>query len=78
MKKIIIAAAFVVLTTPAISGSCPGKIAMIDKALAQGNVPNAEQVKKLRDQGEKLHKEGGHGASVTVLSSAMKLAGLDN
>ena len=78
MKKIIIAAAFVVLTTPAISGSCPGKIAMIDKALSQGNVPNAEQVKKLRDQGEKLHKEGGHGASVTVLSSAMKLAGLDN
>jgi hypothetical protein len=78
MEKIIIAAAFVVLTTPAISGSCPGKIAMIDKALAQGNVPNAEQVKKLRDQGEKLHKEGGHGASVTVLSSAMKLAGLDN
>ena len=78
MKKIIIAAAFVVLTTPAIAGSCPGKIAMIDKALAQGNVPNAEQVKKLRDQGEKLHKEGGHGASVTVLSNAMKLAGLDN
>ena len=78
MEKIIIAAAFVVLTTPAISGSCPGKIAMIDKALSQGNVPNAEQVKKLRDQGEKLHKEGGHGASVTVLSSAMKLAGLDN
>jgi hypothetical protein len=78
MKKIIIAAAFVVLTNPAIPGSCPGKIAMIDKALAQENVPNAEQVKKLRDQGEKLHKEGGHGASVTVLSSAMKLAGLDN
>ena len=78
MEKIIIAAAFVVLTTPAIAGSCPGKIAMIDKALSQGNVPNAEQVKKLRDQGEKLHKEGGHGTSVTVLSSAMKLAGLDN
>ena len=34
MKKIIIAAAFVMLTTPAIAGSCPGKIAMIDKALA--------------------------------------------
>ena len=57
MKKIIIAAAFVVLTTPAIAGSCPGKIAMIDKALAQGNVPNAEQVKKLRDQGENCIKK---------------------
>ncbi len=51
---------------------------MIDKALAQGNVPNAEQVKKLRGQGEKLHKEGGHGVSVTVLSYAIKWAGLDN
>jgi len=34
MNKIIIAAAFVMLTTPAIAGSCPGKIVMIDKALA--------------------------------------------
>ena len=76
MKKLIIAATFVMLATPAIAGSCPAKIAMIDKALAQGNVPNAEKVKELRDQGEKLHKEGGHGASVTVLSNAMKLAGL--
>ena len=78
MKKIIIAAAFFVLLSPAIAGSCPEKIAMIDKALSQGNVPNAEQVNKLREQGEKLHKEGGHGTSVTVLSSAMKLADLDN
>jgi len=41
-------------------------------------VPNAGKVKELRDKGEKLHKEGGHGASVTVLSNAMKLAGLGN
>lgn len=78
MKKLILAAALVALTTPAFAGSCPAKIAMIDKALATGTVPNAEKVKELRDKGEKLHKEGGHAASVKTLVEAMKMAGIAN
>jgi hypothetical protein len=78
MKKMLLAAVFIALSTPAFAGSCPAKIAMIDKALATGNIPNAEQVKVLRDQGERLHKEGGHAASVNVLIEAMKLAGIAN
>ncbi len=75
-KKTILAAAFVVFSAPALAGSCPAKIAMIDKALASGSVPNADKVKELRDKGEKLHKEGGHAASVRVLVEAMKFAGI--
>lgn len=76
MKRLILASAFVALATPAFAGSCPAKIAIIDKSLATGTVPHAEKVRELRDQGEKLHKEGGHAASVNVLVEAMKLSGI--
>ena len=78
MKKLILTATFVLLTTSAFAGSCPMKIAMIDKALASGNISNAEKVRELRDLGVKLHKEGGHAASVVKLVEAMKLAGIAN
>ncbi len=41
----------------------PGRVARIDKALAAGPYLSDEQVaevKRLRDEGERLHKTGGH------------------
>jgi len=77
-KKMTLALALVAFSTPALAGSCPAMINQIDAALASGKVANAAEVKKLRDQGESLHRSGGHAASVRVLQEAMKLAGMTN
>ena len=76
MKSLLTAAAILVSASSAFAGSCPMKIALIDKALLAGNVQNAEQVKTLRDKGEALHKSGDHGGSVAALLKAMKLGGI--
>ena len=76
MKSLLTAAAILVSASSAFAGSCPMKIAVIDKALLAGNVQNAEQVKTLRDKGEALHKSGDHGGSVAALTKAMKLGGI--
>ena len=76
MKKILLAATFLIFTTSAFAGSCPMKVGMIDKALAAGTAKNAAEVKALRDLGETLHKSGKHGQSVQMLVKAMKLAGI--
>ena len=76
MKKILLAATFLIFTTPAFAGSCPMKIGAIDKALAAGTAKNAMQVTKLRDQGKALHGSGKHAESVQMLIKAMKLAGI--
>lgn len=76
LKMITLFAAVMMFATPALAGSCPAKIAAIDAALASGKAKNAEAVKKMRDEGEALHKSGGHAASVKILKEAMALAGI--
>ena len=76
MKVLLTAVAILFSTSSAFSGSCPMKIALIDKALAAGNVKNAEQVKTLRDKGEALHNSGDHNGSVTILTKAIKMGGI--
>jgi hypothetical protein len=76
MKKILLAATFLIFTTPAFAGSCPMKVGEIDKALAAGTAKNAEKVSALRDQGKALHGSGKHAESVQMLIKAMKLAGI--
>lgn len=76
LKIITLFAAVMMFSAPAMAGSCPAKIAAIDAALASGSAKNAEAVKKMRDEGEALHKSGGHAASVKILKEAMKLAGM--
>ncbi len=54
----------------------PGRVAKIDKALAAGpdlgDEPVAE-VKRLRDEGERLYKTGGHSQSMDTLAKAMEI-----
>ncbi|TCP12082.1 hypothetical protein EV683_1104 [Crenobacter luteus] len=55
---------------------CPADMAKIDAALAKNPPLSAEQlaeVKKLRADGEALHKAGKHQESVDTLARAMKL-----
>ena len=73
MKVFLTAAAILLSASSAFAGSCPMKIALIDKALSAGEVKNAEQVKMLRDKGEALHNSGDHNGSVAILTKAMKM-----
>lgn len=55
---------------------CPADMKKIDEALAKSPMLSAEQmaeVKKLRAEGETLHKAGKHQESVDTLAKAMKL-----
>jgi len=55
---------------------CPKDMKKIDEALAASPKLTAEQmteVKKLRAEGEKLHKAGKHQESVDTLAKAMKI-----
>ena len=76
MKNFLLAATFLIFTTPAFAGSCPMKVGLIDKSLAAGTAKNAEKVATLRDQGKALHQSGKHAESVKMLKKAMKLAGI--
>ena len=58
---------------------CPKDMAQIDAALAQNPKISAEQmaeVKKLRAEGEVLHKAGKHQDAVDTLAKAKEILGI--
>lgn len=63
----------------AFASSCPLQMKSIDAALATNPALSAEQmnkVKKLRGEGEALHKSGKHAESVAALMEAKKMLGI--
>ena len=78
MKTTIAAATglVAVLATPVYAFQCPVAVYQIDVALQAETSLGAEQlaeVKKLRDEGEQLHKAGKHGDAVAILAKAKEL-----
>jgi len=66
-------------STSAFAFHCPMDMKKIDEALAKQPALSTEQmaeVKKLRMEGETLHKAGKHQESVDTLAKAMKLLGI--
>ena len=66
-------------STQAFAFHCPMDMKKIDEALAKSPSLSAAQmseVKKLRAEGETLHKAGKHQESVDSLGKAMKLLGM--
>ena len=76
LKNLLLAFALLFIASPALAGSCPAKLGLIDSALTSGTAKNAKKVKMLRDDGEAQHKAGKHSESVATLIKAMKLAGI--
>lgn len=67
------------LVMPAYAFRCPVDINQINAALQAGTSLSADQlaeVKKLRDEGERLHKAGKHAESVATLAKAKELLGI--
>lgn len=68
-----------VLSSTALAFHCPADMKKIDDALATQPALTSEQmneVKKLRAEGEALHKAGKHQESVDTLAKAMKILGI--
>lgn len=79
MKKLITLLALVAFSGAALAFHCPADMKKIDAALEKKPALSAEQmaeVKKLRADGEALHKAGKHQESVDTLAKAMKLLGV--
>lgn len=76
MKRILVAAAALLFSAGALAFHCPADMAKIDAALAKNpKLTEAQmaEVKKLRADGEALHKAGKHQESVDTLAKAMKI-----
>lgn len=76
MRKICILLGTLIISTSALAFHCPADMKKIDAALATNPKLTSEQlseVKKLRAEGETLHKAGQHQESVDTLGKAMKI-----
>lgn len=76
MKRIALAALLAFTASAAFAFHCPADMAKIDAALAKNPKLTSTQmteVKKLRADGEALHKAGKHQDSVDTLGKAMKI-----
>jgi hypothetical protein len=78
MKKLALAALLAVLSPLALGHNCPNEMKAIDAALpkAKLDAKQAEEVKKLRAEGESLHKAGKHSESMAALGKAKGILGL--
>lgn len=76
MRKFFVLLGALLLTTSALAFHCPADMKKIDAALAANPKLTSEQmseVKKLRAEGETMHKAGKHQESVDMLAKAMKI-----
>lgn len=76
LRKLFLAACLSAASGTALAFHCPRDMKQIDEALAKNPKLSAEQakeVKKLRADGESLHKAGKHQESVDTLAKAKKI-----
>ena len=78
MKRIALAAALALAASVAFANSCPKEMKAIDAALPNAKLTAAQagQVKKLRADGEQLHKAGKHSESMAALGKAKGILGI--
>ncbi len=78
MNKALVLAALALFSSVAIAGSCPKLMKEVDAALPSAKLSAAQmtEVKKLRADGEALHKAGKHGDSEAALNKAKKILGI--
>lgn len=78
MKQLVLGSVIMVFAAAASAHGCPGEMRAIDAKLPTATLPAADmsKVKALREEGEKLHKEGKHSESMKALAEAKKLLGV--
>jgi uncharacterized protein YjeT (DUF2065 family) len=76
LRVLAVATCLLFASTGAFAFHCPADMKKIDQAMAAKPKLSAEQlteVKKLRGDGEALHKQGKHQESIDTLAKAMKM-----
>jgi hypothetical protein len=78
MKYLAVTVMLAAFASLAWASNCPNEVKAIDAALPKAKLDAKQQaeVKKLRDDGEKLHKEGKHGESMAALGKAKGILGI--
>ena len=78
MKRTALFAALTLASSLVIAGNCPGQMKAIDAALPKAKLTPAQsaEVKKLRADGEQLHKAGKHSESMAALGKAKGILGI--
>ena len=78
MKQLLIGSLAMFFATIASAHGCPGEMRAIDAKIPTTALPAVEmsKVKALREEGEKLHKEGRHTESMKALAEAKKILGI--
>ncbi|MEN3352337.1 MAG: hypothetical protein V7640_495 [Betaproteobacteria bacterium] len=78
IRTAVIAAALALASTTAFAFHCPVDMKAIDDALpnAKLDAKQTAEVKKLRAEGETLHKAGKHQESMDALAKAKKVLGI--
>ena len=78
MTRIALTAALVLASSIAFANNCPNEWKAIDAALPKAKLDDKQmaEVKKLRAEGEKLHKDGKHSESMAALGKAKKMLGI--
>jgi hypothetical protein len=78
MKRIALLAACAFFATAALAHNCPNEMKAIDAALpkAKLDAKQTAEVKKLRADGEQLHKDGKHNESMASLGKAKGILGI--
>ncbi len=78
MKRTALFAILALASSLAFAGSCPKEMKAIDAALPNAKLDAAKsaEVKKLRADGERLHKDGKHAESMAALGKAKGILGV--
>jgi hypothetical protein len=77
-RSIVVAVSLALASGVAFANSCPKEMKAIDAALPKAKLSEKQvsEVKKLRTDGEKLHKDGKHSDSMAALGKAKKILGI--
>ena len=75
MKRIALSLMLAFAASTALAHNCPNEMKAIDAALPKAKLDAKQmaEVKKLRADGEKLHKDGKHSESMEALGKAKKI-----
>jgi hypothetical protein len=78
ISTVLVAAGLALASSSAFAHRCPAEMKAIDAALPGAKIsePQMAEVKKLRAEGETLHKAGKHQESTVALDKAKSILGL--
>jgi hypothetical protein len=78
MKRFALFISLIFVSSLALAHNCPNEMKAIDAALpkARLDAKQSAEVKKLRADGEQLHKDGKHSESMAALGKAKGILGI--